>query len=221
VATRPLVSVTDAALPAPLFRRLARAVRALGSEGLRATYRTTFWYALGAPAALPEEAVLALLSRLPRRGRGIAGVEWWLSRMRTSDVQVDFHRDRDEALFARRGIEVHPAFTAVLFLNRCRGGLLAVTDAPPDEARPARAPDTEALDLVRPLPNRLVVLPGGATHGVLDARGRIPDRRLARPTPLRLAVIVNGWARRPERVPAFGAARSYPSLALPPAYGSL
>jgi hypothetical protein len=216
VATGPLVSVIDAALPAPLFRRLARAVRRLGAEGLRATYRTTFWYALGAPAALPEEAIAALLPRLPRRGRGIEGVEWWLSRMRTSDVQVDFHRDRDEALFARRGIEVHPAFTAVLFLNRCRGGLLAVTDAPPDETRPARAPDTDALDLVRPWPNRLAVLPGGATHGVLDARGRIPDGRLARPTPLRLAVIVNGWPRRPERVPGFAAAGQYASLATGP-----
>ncbi|BDG01291.1 hypothetical protein [Anaeromyxobacter oryzae] len=210
------MAVLDGALPVPLHARLAGAVRALGSENLRRTYRTTFWFDLGEPAALPEAAALAIRARLPALcRRGIAGVEWWLSRMRTSDVQVDFHQDRDEALFGRTGVLAHPSCSSVLFLNRCRGGLLAVTDAPASDANPARAPDDlDRLDLVRPRPNRLAVFPGDATHGVLDANGEIPHGRLRPATPLRLAVVMNWWARRPEGVPAFPAAGRYEALRL-------
>ena len=209
----PLVRIQESVLPPALFARLARAVRALGGEGLARTYQTTFWFDLRAPAALPEAAILALLPRLPRAR--IEGVEWWLSRMRPTDVRVDFHQDRDEARFHRTGETAHPAFGSVLFLNRCRGGLLAVTAAPARDENPARAPDDlGALDLVRPWPNRLASFPGDATHGVLDANGEIPHRRLAPPAPLRLALVVNGWRRRPEDVPRFAEARRYPSLAL-------
>lgn len=210
----------DGALPAPLFSRLARAVRALGSENLRATYQTTFWFDLGAPAALPEEAVLALARRVPVPRRALGGVEWWLSRMRTSDVQVDFHQDRDEALFLRTGKLRHPACSSVLFLNRCQGGLLAVCDAPANDANPARAPDHLDGDVVRPWPNRFVTFPGHATHGVLDAKGRIPAGRLARATPLRLALIMNWWSHRPERVPRFGETERYAKLRVAPGRSS-
>jgi len=211
--TRPLVRVEDGALPGALFARLARAVRALGSERLRDTYQTTFWFDLGPPAAIPEEAILALRARVPRPPRGdFAGVEWWLSRMRTSDVRVDFHRDRDEVLFERTGRTLHPAAGSVLFLNRCRGGFLAVLDAPPDGANPACAPDDFDADLVRPMPNRFALFPGGATHGVLDANGDIPHGRLAKATPLRLALVMNWWRRRPAGVPRFRDARMYEAL---------
>jgi hypothetical protein len=215
---RILVRVEDAALPAPLFGRLARAVRALGTEHLRRTYQTTFWFDLGAPAALPEEVACALGGRLTWPGRGaVSGVEWWLSRMRTSDVGVDFHLYRDERRFQRTGVEVHPAFSSVLFLNRCRGGLLAVTTEPANDANPARAPDRLDVDLVRPWPNRLAIFPGDATHGVLDANGDVPHGRLPVATPLRLALIMNGWRRRPEGVPTFAEAGRYRGLATGPA----
>jgi hypothetical protein len=209
-----LVHVVDACLPAPLFRRLARAVRSLGPEGLAATYQTTFWFDLRRAAALPEEAVLALRDRIPGlRGTGCSGAEWWLSRMRTSDVRVDFHRDRDEVLFRRTGRLVHPAFSSVLFLNRCRGGLLAVTSADPDERNPSLAPDPLDADLVRPWPNRFVWFPGDTTHGVLDARNAVPRGRLRPATPLRLGLVVNWWGRRPTAVPRFVESRSYRRLA--------
>jgi hypothetical protein len=207
----PLVRVVDRALPAALFARLARAVRGLGTENLRRTYQTTFWFDLGSPAALPEVAILALR---PNVAGDFAGAEWWLSRMRTSDVGVDFHRDRDEARFARAGETVHPARSSVLFLNRCRGGLLVVCDEPPCEANPARAPEPLDGDLVRPWPNRFAVFRGDATHGVLDANGDVPHRRLAKATPLRLAIAINWWKRRPEGVPSFADTRRYPALRL-------
>ncbi|HYS79322.1 MAG TPA: hypothetical protein VEM76_01360 [Anaeromyxobacteraceae bacterium] len=211
-----LVAVTDDALPRTLFSRLAGAVRALGTERLRDTYQTTFWFDFGRPAALPEEAILALRGRLPAPARRrVTGVEWWLSRMRTSDVRVDFHRDRDTALFARTGATVHPACSSVLYLGRCRGGLLAVTGAPPDEAHPACAPDPLDADLVRPWPNRLVLFPGDATHGVLDAHNAVPTGRLPEATPLRLALVMNWWRRRPEGVRAFARSTRYPALRLP------
>jgi hypothetical protein len=209
----PLVVVLDGALPAGLFRRLARAVRALGAEGLRRTYQTAFWYDLGAPACVAEEAILALRPRAWAASAGrLAGVEWWLSRMRTSDVQVDFHQDRDEVLFGRSGRTRCPARGSVLFLNRCRGGALAVTDQPADDANPARAPLPFDGDLVRPQPNRLALFPGDATHGVLDARGAVPHRRLVPATPLRLALVMNWWRARPEGRPRFAEAGVYAAL---------
>ncbi len=172
-ARLPLVRIVDGALPADLFRRLARGVRALGTEGLRSTYQTTFWFDLGEPGALPEEAILALHGRLGWPGRGAAsGVEWWLSRMRTSDVGVDFHRDRDERRFQRTGVEIHPAFSSVLFLNRCRGGLLAVTAEPASEANPARAPGS-----ARRGPGAALAQPAGRLRRGRDARGARRERR--------------------------------------------
>jgi hypothetical protein len=209
----PLVRIEDGALPRALFSRLARAVRALGGENLRRTYETTFWFGFGRPASLAEEAILGLRARV---AADVAGVEWWLSRMRTSDVQVDFHEDRDEALFARTGETAHPATSSVLFLNRCRGGLLAVVEGPACDANPARAPLPLEGDLVRPWPNRLVLFAGDATHGVLDARNRIPDGRLARVTApgLRLALVMNWWRRRPEGVLPFARSARYEALRL-------
>jgi hypothetical protein len=207
---RSLVRIEDGALPAPLFSRLARAVRVLGTENLRRTYQTTFWFDLRAPAALAEQAILALRDRVHMPA--VAGVEWWLSRMRTSSVQVDFHRDRDEALFHRTGRVAHPVVSSVLFLNRCRGGLLAVVEAPPNDANPACAPDALDADLVKPWPNRFAVFAGDATHGVLDANDDVPRRRLATPTPLRLALVMNWWKRRPEHVPRFADSRQYRTL---------
>jgi hypothetical protein len=166
----------------------------------------------------------------------VVGVEWWLSRMRTSDVRVDFHRDRDERLALRTGRVVHPRWSSVFFLNRCRGGLLAVTEQPPCEDNPSLAPRVLELDLVRPYPNRFVLFDGRLTHGVLDAKNRIPgasstaagrdDARHADkatqasplpvpPPPLRLAVIFNWWHRRPLEVPRWDETRIYRSLALP------
>ena len=213
--SRPLVRMVNRALTGAMFSRLARAVRAVGTENLRRTYQTTFWFDFRAPAALPEQAILGLRPLLPRPPRDdLAGVEWWLSRMRTSDVQVDFHQDRDEALFHRDGKVVHPTFSSVLFLNRCRGGLLAVVDAPVNEANAARAPDELEADLVRPWPNRFVVFPGTVTHGVLDATNAIPHRRLPAPTPLRMALVMNWWKRRPLGVPRFPVSGPYQALCL-------
>ena len=167
---RSLVRIEDGALPRR-SSRASRAVRVLGTHNLGRTYQTTFWFDLRAPAALTEQAILELRERV--RVPPVAGVEWWLSRMRTSDVQVDFHRDRDEALFRRTGRVAHPVVSSVLFLNRCRGGLLAVVDAPPNDANWACAPDALDADLVKPWPNRFAVFAGDATHGVLDANNDV------------------------------------------------
>src|SRR4051794_17884134 len=95
-----LLTVVDRALPPALFTRLARAVRALGTERLRSTYQTPFWWPLDAE---PTNLVELAIAKLATRVAPAAGAEWWLSRMRTSNVQVDFHQDRDEQLFLRTG----------------------------------------------------------------------------------------------------------------------
>ncbi len=210
----PGLRIREKALPPAQFARLLRRVRALGRERLRQTYQTTFWYPLEAPPSNVVEAVVPAL-RQHVRPRGAVGVEWWLSRMRATDVQVDFHQDRDERLALATGKLVHPLVSSVLFLNRVRGGALAVTSEPPCEENPALAPERFDCELAAPRPNRLAVFDGRLTHGVLDANNAIPTGKLPGPARLRLAVIVNWWHRRPKDVPTFEEAGVYRSLALP------
>src|SRR5450631_869984 len=133
-----LIHIHDRALPESLFRRVSAGVRAVGGERLRSTYQTTFWCDFGRSSSVVEEALISLRPLLPERR--LAGVEWWPSRMRTNRVGVDFHQDRDEVLVARRGVVRHPAFSSVLFLNRVRGGALAVTCQAPDPRNPCSVP---------------------------------------------------------------------------------
>ncbi len=208
-----MLRIFEPALPDTAFRRVLHAVRRLGGERLRQTYQTTFWYPLGAPPSNVVEQALPTLRRLVRP-RGVIGVEWWLSRMRATDVQVDFHQDRDEQLALATGRLVHPRVSSVLFLNRVRGGVLAVTDQPPCEENPSKAPERFDFELAAPRPNRLAVFRGDLTHGVLDANNEIPTRRLPGPARLRLAVIFNWWHRRPRGLRTFEEAGVYRGLAL-------
>lgn len=211
----PLVRRVEEALPRAQFTRLVRAVRALKAERLRATYQTTFWYPLnGKPTNCVEQAIEALRCRVPQER--VVGVEWWLSRMRTTDVRVDFHQDRDEVLAQQTGALRHPVVSSILFLNSLRrGGLLAVTRALPDESNPACAPSELDWDLVSPKPNRFIWFDGQLTHGVLDANNAVPSQRLPGTGELRLTVIANWWDRRPREVPMFGESRAYRSLGPP------
>lgn len=213
---RPLVTLVDGALPPRQHRALKAAIVGLGRERLVAGYQTTFWYPLDAPPSnRVEQAVPALFALLPSpQRRRVVGVEWWLSRMRTSNVKVDFHRDRDNARFASTGVEVHPRFSSLLYLGSCRGGLLAVTREDPNPDNPAFAPDLHDFDFVAPRANRFTFFAGTLTHGVLDATNQIPGRRLPREPSLRLAIAVNFWAERPWQVPLFEQSRHYRGLAL-------
>jgi hypothetical protein len=205
-----LIHVHDGALPAPLFGRLRNRVRALGAERMRSTYQTTFWFALGRPSSVVEEAVLTLRSLLPRQP--IAGVEWWLSRMKTNRVGVDFHQDRDEKLALKGTRLLHPRFSSVLFLNRVRGGALAVTAQPPDVGNPSNVPLPLEADLIAPRPNRLVWFDGSLTHGVLDGENQVPGRKQRSAGELRLTVVMNWWTRRPLGVPSFAEVGVYGAL---------
>ncbi len=211
---KPLVQLVDDALPSAEFARLLRGIERLHGERLRAGYQTTFWYDLETPPTnLVERAVGRLRAYLPST-KNVRGVEWWLSRTRTSNVKVDFHRDRDNAWFDAHQVERHPTWSTVLYLNRCRGGLLAVTRDPPNPENPAFAPDRHEFDLVTPAPNRFAMFSGRLTHGVLDARNQIPGPRLPTERQWRLAIAINFWRARPMQVPTFSESRHYRSLAL-------
>ncbi len=211
---KPLVTVIDDALPERHFETLLRGIRSLRQERIRAGYQTTFWFDFDEPPSnLIELAALQLRQHLPSWAR-FTGVEWWLSRMRTSNVKVDFHRDRDNALFDSTGTEAHPTVSSVLYLNECRGGLLAVTRDAPNPQNPAMAPDRHDFDLVTPAPNRFVVFKGDLTHGVLDAKNQIPGQRLPTERHWRLAIAINFWRAAPQGVGSFINSKHYRKLAL-------
>jgi hypothetical protein len=205
-----LIHFQDRALPSALFRRLRRGVRAVGDERMSSTYETTFWFDLGRPRSLVEEAVVSIASLL--QDQSVVGVEWWLSRMTTSRVRVDFHQDRDEKRSRRGGTLRHPRVSSVLFLNRVRGGALAVTAQPPNAKNPSSVPLPLDADLIAPRANRLVWFDGRLTHGVLDADNRIPGGRCRTRGELRLSVVMNWWSTRPMAVPRFAEVDVYGAL---------
>ncbi len=213
---KPLVTIVDNALDRKNFRALYRRIIGLQRERLRNSYQTTFWFDFNeSPACIVESAALKLRDVLPPSvGHHVIGVEWWLSRMRTSNVMVDFHRDHDIAWAQKTGVQRYPRMSSLLYLNRCRGGLLAVTKEPPNPQNPAMAPDHLDFDLVTPAPNRFTFFRGSLTHGVLDAENCIPGKKLPTERRFRLAIAINFWARRPTKVPRFSESRHYRSLRL-------
>jgi hypothetical protein len=212
-----LVRVRDAVLEKALVRRARSAIARLRTERLRQSYFTTFWLARGESPANPvEEAVLALW-RVAGPGPRCAGAEWWIGRSYTTEVPVGFHFDQD--VRASRGLR-HPQLSTVFFFNHVRGGQLAVTDqraGPRGEPRPAAAGELQVVATRR---TRYAMFDGGLFHGVLDARGRTPERRLPGPRGrLRVSLVVNFWDRRPARVPRWRDARTYRALAPRPSRG--
>jgi len=201
------VRVIEAALPLPLVRRAREAIVRLGSERLRQSYFTTFWLPRGSvPAHAVEEAVIALW-RLAG-ARRCDGAEWWLGRAYTTDIPVEFHFDEDVKGRRRR----HPQLSSVFFFNSVRGGQLAVTDRVPTSQAAMR------LETVAPRRNRYAIFAGNLLHGVLDARGRTPRKRVhgARGR-LRLTLVVNYWDRRPTCVPTWTESGVYRGLGGAPA----
>lgn len=205
----------DQALSEPLFDETRRAVRRIGP---RASYWRTFWFPLQAePRCLPEKAARELVRFVPERSR-IVGVEWWIGRMRTDQVPLDFHHDRDLALFEATGRISHPRWSSVLYLNRVKGGSLFVTDQRlrrrGDEYRLVpEAPGDFAL--AHPEANRFVRFPGQLLHGVLDQNDRPPSRASQKGRgALRLSLVVNWWTRRPRSIPRWSAEIAYPELSI-------
>jgi hypothetical protein len=216
VPPKALVTLRDSALSPKLFASLRQRVIGLKTERLRSSYQTTFWWPLESqPLAVPELAAREVLALLPHTvKRTVVGCEWWLSRMKTSNVKVDFHVDHDIARFESTRQRVHPTVSSLLYLNRCVGGLLAVTTAQTNPHNPAHAPDQPDFDLAEPRPNRLVWFLGHLTHGVLDSHNAIPGARRAPQKHLRLAVAMNFWSHRPVATKTFAETDHYRSLAL-------
>jgi hypothetical protein len=199
-----LVRAIDAALPEPLVRRARAAISRLGGERLRSSYFTTFWLPRNAVPQHPlEEAVLALWKLA--RPRGCEGAEWWVGRAHTTYIPIGFHFDQDVKGHRLR----HPVISSVFFFNRVRGGQLAVTDQVPGSSGATR------LETAAPRRNRYAMFRGDLLHGVLDAHGRTPRRRLPdRPGRLRIALVVNFWKRRPTDVPTWKESGRYRALSL-------
>jgi len=181
------------AVPTPLFRRLVRAARAVGEEGIEGGYTTTFWVPVGAPPTNVVEECLIRLHKLVEPGPGCIGMEWWLGRLRFGEG-LRFHTDRDRSLRKATGQIVNPLWSSILYLNRFPGSPTVVLDqvlsADGKSWIPEHATSGRTLDAV---PNHYVAFRGDLCHGVVahtDGPGR-------RPSGLRLTLLVNYWDRRP------------------------
>lgn len=188
-------------LPGPLFRRLVRAVQAVGTERMEDSYSTTFWFPLGArPANVVEECVSELCA-LVQPGPRCIGMEWWLGRLKYGE-SLPFHTDRDRSLRKQTGQIVHPLWSSILYLNLFPSSPTVVYDQVlgPDGKSwvPPRPTSGKALDAV---PNHYAVFRGDLRHGVV-ANGAAqetagPSGEAEKAPELRLTLPVNYWDRRP------------------------
>jgi hypothetical protein len=197
----PNILLHNDSLPVPLFRRLVRAVREVGTERLRQSYTTNFWFPLGAkPRNLIEEAI-SRLCPLARPGRRCTGVEWWLGRLPYGQ-SLPLHFDRDMALEKRTGRTVHPLQSSILYLNRFPSSPTVILDQVLSRDRKSLSPPVaKSGRAVPPVPNQYVVYPGNLYHGVMA--GQAARTRAAHPGKagksrrMRLTLLINYWGRRP------------------------
>ena len=197
------INLFKGALPNPLFRLLAGAVQAVGTERIEnmGSYNTTFWFPLGAkPTNIAEEGVSKLCA-LVRPGPKCIGMEWWLGRLKYGE-SLPFHTDRDRSLHKQTGQIVHPLWSSILYLNRYPSTPTIVLDQVlgPDGKSwvPPKPKSGMSLDAV---PNDYAVFRGDLRHGVVanGAPQKPPGRsRKTQKSPeLRLTLLVNYWDRRP------------------------
>jgi hypothetical protein len=198
---REIVVLHKNTLPAPLFRRLARAVRQVGVERLAESYTTNFWFPRGAkPGNLVEEAISRLYP-LVRPGPRCIGMEWWLGRLPRGQ-SLALHFDRDMTLEKQTGQTVHPLRSSILYLNRFPSSPTVILDQVLGQDKKSLAPPVaKSGKSVPPVPNQYVIYPGNLYHGVLArpaARRRAdPSRKAGKSPELRLTLLINFWDRRP------------------------
>jgi hypothetical protein len=191
------------ALPNQLFRRLVRAVQAVGTERIEnmGSYNTTFWFPIGVkPANIVEECISKLYAFV-QPGPKCIGMEWWLGRLKFAE-SLPFHTDRDRSLRHETGQIVHPLWSSILYLNRFPSSPTVVLDQvlSPDGKSwiPPEAKSGRSLEAV---PNHYVAFRGDLRHGVQfnEAAHKKPCRSgHAQKSPeLRLTLLVNYWHRRP------------------------
>src|SRR6266850_3158882 len=193
-----IILCTDA-LQIPLFRRLVRAVHAVGSERINqnGSYTTTFWFPSGAkPTNVVEEALIKLRP-LVRPGRQCIGMEWWLGRLSYGE-SLGLHFDRDLSLQHQTGRIVHPLWSSILYLNWFASSPTLILDQTlgPDgkSMSPPEAIFGRAIDAI---PNAYVAFRGNLRHGVVvNGVRRKPagkSRKKEISPELRLTLLVNYW----------------------------
>jgi hypothetical protein len=189
------------ALPLALFRRLVRAVKAVGMERVEGTYETTFWFPAGAqPCNIAEECVSTLYNEL-HPGAECIGMEWWLGRLKFGE-SLPFHTDRDRSLRKLTGEIVHPLWSSILYLNRFPSSPTIVYDqvlAPDGKSWIPSEP--EAGRSLEAVPNHYAVFRGDLRHGVVanavTKEGTNRSGRTTKTPPMRLTFLINYWHRRP------------------------
>jgi len=191
------------ALPNQLFRRLARAVQAVGTERMEnmGSYNTTFWFPIGAEPTNIVEQCVSKLYALVRPGPKCIGMEWWLGRLKFGE-ELPFHTDRDRSLRHETGQIVHPLWSSILYLNRFPSSPTVVLDqilgADQKSLIPPVAKSGKAIPPIR---NQYVVYRGNLYHGVIAepaSRSTVPASNGGeKSNEMRLTLLINYWDRRP------------------------
>jgi hypothetical protein len=190
------------ALPKPVFSRVVRAIRDVGTERMAdmGSYSTTFWLPLGTrPTNIVEHCVTELCAMV-QPGTACIGMEWWLGRLQAGE-SLPFHTDRDRSLRKLTGQIAHPLWSSILYLNRFPGSPTIIYDqvlSPDGQTWIPPVPiDGKSLDAI---PNHYVVFKGDLRHGVVAEGKQKPDASPAqngKHPRLRLTLLINYWDRRP------------------------
>ncbi len=110
---------------------------------------------------------------------GYEGIEYWANRLH-ENKQLDWHIDKDEALYAERSTINTPILGSVYYAHtdEIYGGYLEIQRRGPT--------NTESFERIEPVHNRLVIFNSSATHRVDDIVWG-----------LRQHFATNIWSRKP------------------------
>ena len=169
-----------------VFALLARRLVAVAARSPRPLQS---WLPTGAPPRnLIEQIVSALGTFVADRGP-FAGAEWWVRAAYENEGKA-LHFDKDEKLFAARGIFVHPVLASVFYVTGT-GGDTIVLDQGITPRRHRLTPECpRAGTLITPKENHYLVFPGHLRHGVTASRRTRAS--------VRVTLLVNWWREVPR-----------------------
>ena len=189
--------VYDSVLPptalAALVADSTTAFTARTSEAGEYSAGSTFWVSAEAEPTTALESLALQIFRFHARDAkfdaATSGAEWW-TQVIESDADIAFHWDRDYALEADQGIQIHPHLATVTYL--VAGGAPTVVAARVSPLLAAESPAGAVPDATAcmPRPCRHLSFDGRLLHGAPSSVATAPA---SGPAAKRVTFLVNCW----------------------------
>ena len=187
----------DGVLPpaslATLVADSTTAFTARTSEAGEYSAGSTFWVSAEAEPTTALESLALHIFRFHARDAkfdaATSGAEWWTQVIET-DADIAFHWDRDYALEADQGIQIHPHLATVTYLVEGGAPTVVAARVSPLLASESPAGDVPDATACMPRPCRHLSFDGRLLHGAPSSVATAPA---GGPAGKRVTFLVNCW----------------------------